>query len=227
VGFALKLAQRAMSLDQGIQVVRWTFDPLVARNAHFNLSKLGAHCDRFRRNFYGEMGDSLNLGVAKRPVGGAMGPGPRAGSMAVPRRRIDPVVAGRRLAGSAAARARPRTLDAGARWGADRRAARHAPIRSTDSSLAEAWRDATGEIMAQCFALGLQVVAFDADLQAGIPPMRARAARDLDRLARGRGVTRVRAVELRMIGLPLGAPVPNQLRHLYGEGVRLGARRDR
>src|SRR6186997_268982 len=54
VGFALKLAQRAMSLDQGIQVVRWTFDPLVARNAHFNLSKLGARCDRFHRNFYGE-----------------------------------------------------------------------------------------------------------------------------------------------------------------------------
>ena len=82
----------------------------------------------------------------------------------------------------------------------------YAAIRSTDSSLAEAWRDATGEIMAQCFALGLRVVAFDADLQGGYPAYALGAARDLDRLARGRGVTRVRAVELRMIGLPLVRP---------------------
>ena len=33
VGYALKLAQRAQALDQGIDLVRWTFDPLVARNA--------------------------------------------------------------------------------------------------------------------------------------------------------------------------------------------------
>jgi predicted GNAT superfamily acetyltransferase len=40
VGYALKLAQRAQALDQGIRFVRWTFDPLVARNAYFNLQKL-------------------------------------------------------------------------------------------------------------------------------------------------------------------------------------------
>src|SRR6478672_11648756 len=42
VGFALKLAQRAVCLDHGITEVRWTYDPLVARNARFNLVKLGA-----------------------------------------------------------------------------------------------------------------------------------------------------------------------------------------
>ncbi len=42
VGYALKLAQRAQALDQGIHLVRWTFDPLVARNAWLNLGKLGA-----------------------------------------------------------------------------------------------------------------------------------------------------------------------------------------
>ena len=47
VGYALKLAQRAQALDQGIPVARWTFDPLVARNAWFNLVKLGATADRF------------------------------------------------------------------------------------------------------------------------------------------------------------------------------------
>jgi predicted GNAT superfamily acetyltransferase len=62
VGFALKLAQRAQALDQGIHVVRWTFDPLVARNAWFNLGKLGAVADRFERNFYGEMTDDINAG---------------------------------------------------------------------------------------------------------------------------------------------------------------------
>jgi predicted GNAT superfamily acetyltransferase len=62
VGYALKLAQRAQALDQGIRVVRWTFDPMVARNAYFNIAKLGAVCDRFERNFYGAMEDVLNRG---------------------------------------------------------------------------------------------------------------------------------------------------------------------
>ncbi|MFB3737763.1 MAG: GNAT family N-acetyltransferase [Candidatus Velamenicoccus archaeovorus] len=62
VGYALKLAQRAQALDQGIHVVRWTFDPMVARNAWFNLGKLGAVADRFSRDFYGQMGDLLNRG---------------------------------------------------------------------------------------------------------------------------------------------------------------------
>ncbi len=62
VGFALKLAQRAQALDQDIHVVRWTFDPMVARNAWVNLGKLGAVADRFRRDFYGRMTDTLNEG---------------------------------------------------------------------------------------------------------------------------------------------------------------------
>jgi predicted GNAT superfamily acetyltransferase len=62
VGYALKLAQRAQALDQGIHVVTWTFDPMVARNAWFNLGKLGTVADRFERAFYGEMADDINLG---------------------------------------------------------------------------------------------------------------------------------------------------------------------
>jgi predicted GNAT superfamily acetyltransferase len=62
VGYALKLGQRAQALEQGIAVVRWTFDPMVARNAYFNIAKLGAVCDRFERDFYGEMTDILNAG---------------------------------------------------------------------------------------------------------------------------------------------------------------------
>ncbi len=62
VGYALKLAQRAGALDRGIGVMRWTFDPMVARNAWFNLGKLGATADRFFRDFYGEMTDAINAG---------------------------------------------------------------------------------------------------------------------------------------------------------------------
>ncbi len=62
VGYALKLAQRAQALERDVRVARWTFDPTIARNAYFNLNKLGAVCDRFERNFYGEMTDLLNRG---------------------------------------------------------------------------------------------------------------------------------------------------------------------
>jgi predicted GNAT superfamily acetyltransferase len=62
VGYALKLAQRAQALAQDIHLVRWTFDPLVARNAYLNIAKLGAIGDRFERNFYGDMPDLLNRG---------------------------------------------------------------------------------------------------------------------------------------------------------------------
>ena len=62
VGEALKLAQRAQALDQGIHLVRWTFDPLLARNAWLNVGKLGAVIDGFERAFYGAMQDVLNQG---------------------------------------------------------------------------------------------------------------------------------------------------------------------
>lgn len=62
IGAALKLAQRAAALDAGVTVARWTFDPLQARNAYFNLVKLGAVADRFHRELYGEMTDTLNRG---------------------------------------------------------------------------------------------------------------------------------------------------------------------
>lgn len=62
IGAALKFAQRAQALDQGIHVVRWTFDPMVTRNAIFNLERLGAIADHFHRHFYGDMGDAMNAG---------------------------------------------------------------------------------------------------------------------------------------------------------------------
>jgi predicted GNAT superfamily acetyltransferase len=62
VGFILKQHQRAWCLQRGITLVNWTFDPLVARNAYFNMTKLGADAGRYYRNFYGEMNDAINSG---------------------------------------------------------------------------------------------------------------------------------------------------------------------
>jgi predicted GNAT superfamily acetyltransferase len=60
VGFALKQHQRAWSLSRGITSVSWTFDPLVRRNAYFNLTKLGARVGEYHENFYGPMADAIN-----------------------------------------------------------------------------------------------------------------------------------------------------------------------
>ena len=62
VGFALKQHQRAWCLERGIVKTLWTFDPLVRRNAYFNLSKLGAVGARYEENFYGAMNDGINAG---------------------------------------------------------------------------------------------------------------------------------------------------------------------
>jgi predicted GNAT superfamily acetyltransferase len=60
VGFALKLHQRAWAVARGVGEVAWTFDPLVARNAWFNLAKLGARPTEYLTNFYGPMDDGIN-----------------------------------------------------------------------------------------------------------------------------------------------------------------------
>jgi predicted GNAT superfamily acetyltransferase len=63
VGRALKLHQRAWCLDRGIRHVRWTFDPLVRRNAAFNLISLGARAISYEHDVYGPMADARNAGL--------------------------------------------------------------------------------------------------------------------------------------------------------------------
>jgi predicted GNAT superfamily acetyltransferase len=60
VGFALKLHQRAWALLHGVSEIAWTFDPLIARNAYFNLAKLAATPAEYLPNFYGPMLDAIN-----------------------------------------------------------------------------------------------------------------------------------------------------------------------
>lgn len=54
VGLALKLYQRRRLRRVGILAARWTFDPLVAVNAHFNLARLGARVVAYVPDFYGD-----------------------------------------------------------------------------------------------------------------------------------------------------------------------------
>lgn len=62
VGYAVKQAQRAWALERGARTMRWTFDPLVGRNARFNLVKLGATGTEYLVDFYGPMADGVNDG---------------------------------------------------------------------------------------------------------------------------------------------------------------------
>jgi predicted GNAT superfamily acetyltransferase len=63
LGFELKRFQRQIVRDQGIRHITWTYDPLFSRNARLNIAKLGAVCNTYLRDAYGELRDSLNAGL--------------------------------------------------------------------------------------------------------------------------------------------------------------------
>ncbi|MCC6495344.1 MAG: GNAT family N-acetyltransferase [Propionibacteriaceae bacterium] len=59
---ALKLHQAAWCLRRGVTEITWTFDPLIARNARFNLVGLGTSVLDYLEDLYGPMTDALNAG---------------------------------------------------------------------------------------------------------------------------------------------------------------------
>lgn len=159
VGYALKLAQRAQALEAGIRVVRWTFDPLIARNAWFNLGKLRAVADRFHRNYYGEMTDVVNRGertdrlvvrwdlVHEReevPPEGAAVLLDREGEEPAP----EPVLRGMPPDRRPVVLLLPRD---------------HEAMRRQQPELARAWRDAVAEAIEACLATGRIARGFTRD----------------------------------------------------------------
>ena len=153
VGEALKLAQRAQALEQGIDLVRWTFDPLVARNAWLNLGKLGVVIDRFARTFYGDMQDAINQGERSDRVTVAW------------HLRRDP---GAYAVTACAGRPGPfggRSPAAGRRRTRGRRAievpAEYHDLRRADPVLGSAWRDAIATAVERCLDAGMVGAAFD------------------------------------------------------------------
>lgn len=159
VGYALKLAQRAQALDAGITVVRWTFDPLIARNAWFNLGKLRAVADRFHRNYYGEMTDVVNRGertdrlVVRWDLAAERPEVPLEGAVVVlDRRGEEPAPEPERREVPSAG---PPLL---VRLPRD-----HEAMRRETPGLARAWRDAVAEAIEACLRTGRIARGFTRD----------------------------------------------------------------
>jgi predicted GNAT superfamily acetyltransferase len=63
LGRDLKLAQRTRAIEQGIELIEWTFDPLQAQNAHLNFVRLGCIATRYLVDAYGAMSGPLHRGT--------------------------------------------------------------------------------------------------------------------------------------------------------------------
>jgi predicted GNAT superfamily acetyltransferase len=59
IGTRLKFAQKEHALQRGINLIEWTFDPLMSRNAYLNIEKLGAIVRRYYPSIYGKDRDRL------------------------------------------------------------------------------------------------------------------------------------------------------------------------
>lgn len=153
IGYSLKMAQRDAALEAGVTVMRWTFDPLIARNAHLNLSKLGASADGFTRNFYGDMSDAINQGERTdrlwirwdldRPTGAVPDP---AGAAII----LDVGPEGEPVAGS----------DTPSAPAAVRIPVDYVALRKRDPVMAASWRDASADAIEACLAADMTAVAF-------------------------------------------------------------------
>lgn len=68
VGARLKWAQRQKAMEEGRVFIKWTWDPMQARNAHFNLNRLGVTVTSYSVNFYGtDYGSNAPLPGADHP----------------------------------------------------------------------------------------------------------------------------------------------------------------
>ena len=161
VGFALKLAQRAAALDLGLDDIRWTYDPLLARNAWFNLMKLGGVATAFLPEFYGEMTDLLNAGDRsdRFEVRWSLR-SPRVDAAAEGSSPSDPGT-GRAVLEAAGDPAMPEPAPAAARPEPGATVAipqDFLRLRRNDPGLGARWRDAAAEAFGACFDAGLQAV---------------------------------------------------------------------
>jgi predicted GNAT superfamily acetyltransferase len=64
VGRLLKQRQRELLASRGIPEMRWSFDPMIVKNAHLNLNRLGARVVRYVPDMYGITESPLHHGLA-------------------------------------------------------------------------------------------------------------------------------------------------------------------
>jgi predicted GNAT superfamily acetyltransferase len=183
VGKALKWAQRRRLLDRGVELVTWTFDPLEARNARFNLVTLGAWSEEYLENVYGELDDDLNRGLpsdrllvrwelSSKRVAARAGSDVAAGSSVHAPTHVErsptrqPLI----LAHSTAAGRRPMQLDTAT----EPIVAIEIPydvqtLKVRDLPLAHAWRAAVREAFTEAFRSGYRATAVGAGETDGMP----------------------------------------------------------
>lgn len=63
LGRTLKEYQRTVMAGLGIQRIFWSFDPLMVKNAHLNINRLGAHAVDYVPDMYGSTSSPLHLGL--------------------------------------------------------------------------------------------------------------------------------------------------------------------
>lgn len=165
IGRELKEYQRRAVAAIGGKVIYWTFDPLVARNAHLNLNVFGVRVTKYVRDMYGaHTGSILHSGIGTDrlvvawPVDDAELDARRAeiARYSAERRSLEAPVIGD-----------PESVDSGIPTIGDRaRIAAPADIvvlqRSAPAAAAR-WRASTRDAFDRCFAAGLEVHGFQTD----------------------------------------------------------------
>jgi len=165
VGFALKQAQRAWALEHGTASMMWTFDPLVSRNARFNLVKLGAVGIEYAVDFYGRLGDGIDgQDETDRLTARWSLTGPRAAAAAAGRYAevTGPDLGRAELYPRRAPDGGPLAAhDGAARW--CRVPADIVAIRRHDPPVAAQWRVAVREVLLPAFADGFTATGMSRD----------------------------------------------------------------
>jgi predicted GNAT superfamily acetyltransferase len=152
-GFALKQAQRAWALEHEVTSLVWTFDPLVSRNARFNLVKLGAVAREYLVNFYGLLNDAMNAGDETDRLTAVWSlAGPRA-SEAARGRPAEPCAPENPPSGTAPDGGPLAAYDADGLW--CRVPTDIVTLRRTDPVLAMQWRVAVRDVLRPAMAAGV------------------------------------------------------------------------
>lgn len=168
LGAELKREQRRVTLQMGITLIEWTFDPMQALNAHLNFAKLGVVAEEYVENIYGDSSSPLHRGnPTDRLIAQWRLDAPhvvrRLERRAVPLRDVGAFDAPAVLCILDAA-GRPEPVRAETN-GADRRILVEIPVGFSemlvnDAPRALAWRLATREVFAASLARGYRVVDF-------------------------------------------------------------------
>jgi predicted GNAT superfamily acetyltransferase len=163
LGFDLKQHQRRWCLDRGVKVIEWTTDPLVRRNAYFNLHKLGAQAREYLVNFYGVMSDGLNAGeesdrlLISWQLDSAQAEAAAAGDTAEP--EVDELIrSGAEVVLSVGAAGEPVEGSSSTRVLICRVPEDIVAIRRSDSAMARSWRLALRRALGDSLAAGYRVI---------------------------------------------------------------------